>query len=165
MYSFPFLSFSPLLTLSFVCLLICHFFAISFFLSFIPFFPSVTSFALGGKCSSLLSWRCIEAQSAGVSQWEANNSIRLAEISFQAVCRPLSTGFASVRIPHNASGSLTDSSRFLSGRVHHYNPFFLEVLAICRCASVTFALPYYRQCVFGWVHPCLHICEVSMPLH
>ncbi len=108
------------------------------------------SCTLGGKFSSLLlSWWCIGAQSTGPTEWDQNNSIRLAEISFQAVCRPLSTAFASVRIPHNALGPLIDSSQLLSGGVHHYIPFFLEVLAVFRCASVAFTLRYYHWCV--WV--------------
>lgn len=109
------------------------------------------SCTLGGKFSSLLlsSW-CIGAQSTGPPEWDQNNSIRLAEISFQAVCRPLSTGFASVRIPHNALGLVIDSSQVLSGiefiiTLH----FSWKFWPFSRCASVAFALPYYRRCV--WV--------------
>ncbi len=115
------------------------------------------SCSLGGKFSSLLlSWWCIGAQSTGPTEWDQNNSIRLAEISFQAVCRPLSTGFAPVRIPHNALGPLIDSSQFFQVEFIITFHFFLEVQSIFCCASVAFTLPYYHRCV--WVSSSVSTC-------
>ncbi len=138
------------------------FFSFLFF-SFLPF--SIVSCTLGGKFSSLLlSWWCIGAQSTGPTEWDQNNSIRLAEISFQAVCRPLSTAFASVRItqcPGTADWQLSASFRW-SSSLHSIFPGSSGRFPLRLCGFHITLLPLV--CLGEFIRVYTYV-KVSMLLH